>query len=264
MTTEEVYNKIIEKKESGLYPELDELNSTSKVAVWRLLTWIFAFFSKTIRELFDSFKLYIELFFAKSQTGTSAWWDKEVKKWQSGDSLEFIDGVWKYAIVDEAKQIIKQSAIEVLNGVLIFKMAKDDGASGLTLLDPTEQAAFKSYCEKIKMTGTFLSVVSLLSDNLKLNYKMYFNAEYAESEVISEINSVAEEYLKNIVFNGKFQHTELTDEFQKIEAVKFPIFVSGFAKPDASVDYIEFTDNHTAASGYFSIIELNLDMIPNV
>ena len=222
-TTEEIYDSIIAEKESGNYPELDALDSTSKVAIWRLWAWIAAFASKSVHELFESLKSFLADLFAKSQVGTIEWWTENVKKWQSGDFLEFLDGIWKYAIVDELKYVVTQVALENLGGVLLFKVAKDDSGS-LTALDAPEQTALLAYINKIKLPGTNTSVISFLGDDLKLNYKIYYDAQLSEQDIRDKVLLSAQNYLSNIVFNGKFQHTELTDEFQKIEGVKFPIF----------------------------------------
>ncbi len=70
MTTQEIYNNIIAEKESGKYEALDELNSISKAAIWRLWIFVFAYFSKSLQDLFEHFKQYIEDIFAKNQEGT--------------------------------------------------------------------------------------------------------------------------------------------------------------------------------------------------
>ena len=166
MTTEDIYNEIIAVKESGDYPELDELNSTSRVSIWRLWVFIFAFFSKTLQELFVSFQAYIEEFFAKNQHGTLLWWLVQIEHWQYGDALEFISGVWKYPVLDTGKQIVAQSALEVLGSVLIFKVAKDDGSGNLTALSAIEQTELLAYINQVKFPGTLVSLVSLLADDI--------------------------------------------------------------------------------------------------
>ena len=94
-TTQEINDSIIAEKESGNYPELDVLDSTSKVAIWRLWVWIFSFASKAVLELFESFKTHTEDVFAKNQQGTILWWNMTIREWQFGDALEFIDGLYQ-------------------------------------------------------------------------------------------------------------------------------------------------------------------------
>ncbi|MCF6184353.1 MAG: hypothetical protein L3J56_06950 [Bacteroidales bacterium] len=266
MTTEEIYNEIIDEKESGQYPELDELNSTSKVAVWRLMIWIFSFFSKTIHELFESFKKYIEEVFAKNQHGTLLWWIEQIKAFQYGDILEFIDGVFKYAVIDETKQIVKRVALETLNFVLVFKVATEDSNGNLIPLDTAQKTALHSYINKVKFPGTYTQVISENADDLKINLRIYYNAEVTEAELNTFIEEAVNEYIKNIVFNGNFSITELTDKLQTVKGVVNPVVKSAYGKAHSQdvADYLLIDDYYKAASGYFNIDQINIEYIPYV
>jgi len=263
-TTEQIFNEIIAEKTSGMYAELDELNSTSKVSIWRLNAWIFAFFSKAINELFESFQIYIESVFAKNQHGTLTWWITELKKFQYNDQLEFIGGVFKYALIDVSKQIIKQVAVETLNKVLVFKVVKINSSGILTPLSGAELVSFLNYCNRIKFPGTFIQAISTPADNLKLSFKIYYDALLDKSAIEKEIRTTVESYVKNIVFNGKFIPTKLVDEIQKITGVDIPIYISGFHKNYSENSYTPINDYFTAAAGYAEITELNLQFEPNV
>ena len=98
MTTEEIYSQIIAEK--GNYAELDELNSTSNVSTWRLWAYVSAFFSKATQELFNTFKVYVENVFAQNQPGTLQWWLKKIREFQYGDTLDFINGIFQYQLID--------------------------------------------------------------------------------------------------------------------------------------------------------------------
>ena len=265
MTTEEIYNEIIAEKESGNYPELDDLNSTSKVAIWRLWVWLFAFFSKSLNEVFTSFKEHINEVFAKNQHGTLLWWIEQIKAFQYDNTLEFLSGVFKYAIIDETKQIVKQVALESRYPLVLFKVANEDNGN-LIPLDSSQKTALESYIAKIKFPGTYTQVISQPADNLRLNYRVYFDAQLIQLDIETEIIETVNSYLANIVFNGQFSITELTDELQKVAGVENPIYLSGQAKNhyQAVTEYAEINDYYTAAAGYMAIDELNLEMISHV
>jgi len=266
MTTEEIYNEIIAEKESGQYPELDELNSTSKVAVWRLMIWIFSFFSKTIQELFESFKNYIEDIFAKNQHGTLLWWIEQIKAFQYGDILEFIDGVFKYVDIDETKQIVKRVALETLNFVLIFKVASEDSNGNLIPLDAYQNDALKAYINKVKFPGTYIDVVSENADDIKIDLRVYYNAEVTVAELDTLIADAVNDYIKNIVFNGNFNITELTDKLQTVKGIVNPVVKQAYGKAAAqsASDYLLIDDYYKAASGYFNIDQINIEYISYV
>lgn len=265
-TTNEIANNIIEVKESGQFPELDELNSTSKVAVWRLLIFIVAYVSKTMHELFDSFKRYIEEVFAKNQAGTLLWWIEQIRGFQFGDILQFQDGIFKYSVIDESKQIVKRVALETLSFVLLFKVATEDSNGNLIPLDQSQKDALQSYINKVKFPGTYTSVISENADNLKINLRIYRNAEVTKDELGTLISEATDMYLKNIVFNGKFSITELTDKLQTVIGIENPVVKDSYAKPAASpeADYQLINDYYEAASGYFAVAELNVEYIAYV
>ena len=265
-TTEDIYNEIITEKDSGQYPELDELNSTSKVAIWRLWVWIFAFFSKSLNEIFISFKEYINNVFAKNQAGTLLWWIVQIKAFQYGDLLIFMDGIYKYPVIDETKQIVKQVALENQHPLILFKVANEDINGDLIPLDPQQVTALEAYIHLIKFPGTHTQVISQLPDNLRLNYRIYYNAMIDLTEIETEIIDTVNNYLANIVFNGIFSITKLTDEIQKVQGVINPIYTGGQAKTHYQevTEYSEIIDYYTATAGYMSIDTLNLDFIANV
>lgn len=266
MTTEEIYNQIIEEKESGNYPELDELNSTSNASVWRTWVFVFAYFSKIISDLFDEFKAYIESIFARNQHGTLLWWIDQIKAFQFGDTLEFIDGIYKYALIDNEKQVIKQVALDAVDRLLTFKVASDDGNGNLIPLTPEQVSSLDAYVNKVKFPGTFTSILSQSADTLRLTYRIYYNAEVVQVDLEQKIRYAVDNYLSNLVFNGKFTITGLTDEIQKLNGVIDPVYVSGIAKNayESDAEYQAIEDYYIAAAGYISIDTLTLEFIADV
>ena len=262
-TTDEIYNEIIAEKESGSYSELDELNSTSKVAIWRLWVWIFSFFSKTLWELFEDLKNWIKDYFARKQVGTLLWWIDQVKAFQYGDELQFIDGIWQYIAVDETKQIVKQVALGYERGLLVFKVAKENSGN-LEPLTSDEQQALLAYLNKIKMPGQFLDVYSGNADKVKLHYKVYYNAEIPQTDLQTAIEQAINDYIANIVFNGLFVITEVTDILQAIDGVENPVYIDGQYSNDNQPQWQELGDYYRALSGYFELDSINIDFIANV
>lgn len=263
MTTEEIYNQIITEKESGNYPELDELNSTSKTAIWRLWVWIFATFSNTIRVLFDELKLWVEDYFARKQVGTLQWWIDQIKDWQYGDELIFVDGKFQYESINEEKQIVKQVAIDYLSRVLIVKTAKEVNEV-LSPLTTDEKTSLESYIAKIKLPGTYVSVVSSDATKLNINYRIYYNAEITQASIEQDTTDAIADYLNNLVFNGKFVPTNLTDKIQTIQGVINPIFVSAEAQEYGSADWNSIADQYKSLVGYMALNTLTIEFIENV
>lgn len=263
MTTQEIYDEIIAEKESGNYPELAELNSTSKVSIWRLWVWIFAFSSRSVIELFGQLKTWVEDYFARKQVGTLLWWIDQVKAFQYGDSLQYIYGVWKYATIDTNKQIVQQVALELNKGLLYFKVAKIVN-SELVALSTNEIVALKAYINKIKLAGQFINIVSYPADEIKLAFKIYYNAEFDTSALTLNVNAAIKTYLQNIVFNGELIITDIVDQLQQIDGIMNPIFVSGSFKNANMPEWFDLGDYYNAISGYLKANSVELEFVPYV
>jgi len=260
MTTQEIYNQILAEKSN--YLDLDSLNSTSNVSIWRKWAFIFAFFSKSIEELFETFKIYIESVFAKNQAGTLQWWLTKIKEFQLNDELIFVDGIFKYNLIDISKQIIAQVALEVENRILVFKCVKSV-EDVLTPLTSSEITALTAYINKIKFPGTFTQILSQEADDLKLSYRIYYDALLDKTNIETEINATISNYLNNIVFNGKFVITELTDLLQNVTGIINPVYLNGQVKNHFQTEdeYSEIADFATAKAGYFILNTLTLEFI---
>ena len=133
----------------------------------------------------------------------------------------------------------------------------------LTQLEPEEISALQTYINRIKFPGTFTQVVSQPADNLKLSYRIYYDALLDKNNIEIEINTVILNYIQNIVFNGKFVITELTDLLQNITGIENPVYLNGQVKNYNQTDlqYIEINDFSISASGYFDLTELTLEFI---
>lgn len=263
MTTQEIYDSIIAEKESGNYPQLDELNSTSKVSIWRLWVWIFSFFSKAIYELFVSHKAYMEDYFSKQQANTVRWWIDQIKKFQYGDALVFLANKYQYTTIDFAKQIVKRVALTQSGSITLFKVAKIDNEV-LTPLNSSEKAALVSYINQIKFPGTFIEVLSIPADTLNLSYRIYYNAQYDRTDLEATIEQIITLYLQNIVFNGKIINTQITDELQKITGIFNPVFLSSEAKNYSESEYEAYQDQYQSLAGYVVLNDLQLEFIEYV
>ena len=260
-TTEQIFNEILAEKQN--YPELDQLNSTSKVSIWRLWIWIFAFFSKTLWELFEDLKNWVKDYFAKHQAGSLQWWIDQIKAFQYGDQLTFIDGVWKYENIDTEKQIVKQAAIEPMGKILLIKVAKEVNGQ-LTPLSEDEKQALEGYLNKIKFPGQFIQVISENPDQLKINLRIYYNPEIPQAILRQQIEKAINDYLSNIVFNGKFVGTELIDRLQQINGVVNPILLQSYYSTYNFPYWQPMGDYMYSAAGWFELNELNIEFVPNV
>jgi len=245
---------------------LANLTSTSKVAIWRLWVYICAFGIWTVEQIFDLFKIEIEELILLNKIGSKPWYRQKMLEFQFGFSLTEMGiydntGVLQADIL--ASLIIKQSAIEEIDGRLKIKVATEDTNKDLAPLSAVQLIAFRNYAEAIKYAGTRLIIISRVPDDFKVNYTIYYDPlvldvygarlDGTENE---PVQNAVRLFLRNLEFNGEIILTKLTDFLQGIEGVEEPVLVSASAKyglfPYASVDEYYISD-----AGYMKLDELN-------
>ena len=269
-TIQEIQNLILQAKAQE--PALNELNSTSKVAIWRLWVYIIAVAIWSLEKLFDQHKADIDKRLAELKPHTARWYRSKALAFQYGfdllpDSDKFNNqGHTEEAI--EASKIVKYSAvIESKNeGRLIVKIATEQGEQLQPITDAQKQA-FEAYLQEIKDAGVRLSVVNYQPDILHLQMKIVYDPIVLDSNGQSIIHATKpveetiKSYLKRLPFNGELVLAHLIDALQQAEGVKIPHLVLAQSKNITSgggygaFETIEISKIPTA--GYFTIDNFN-------
>ena len=261
-------------------PALNELNSTSKVAIWRLWVYIIAVAIWSLEKIFDLHRADIDKRLAELKPHTARWYRSKALAFQYGfdllpDSDKFNNtGHTEEQI--EASKIVKYSAVvESPNeGRLIVKIAGEQGEQLQPITDAQKQA-FEAYLQEIKDAGVRLSVVNYKPDILHLRMKIVYDPLMLDSNGQSITNAfkpverAIKDYLKNLPFNGELVLAHLIDALQHEEGVKIPHLVLAQSKNINSggeygaFETIEISKIPTA--GYFTIDNFNdITYISNV
>ena len=253
-------------------PALNELNSTSKVAIWRLWVYIIAVAIWSLEKLFDQHRADIDKRLAELKPHTARWYRSKALAFQYGfdllpDSDKFNNqGHTEEAI--EASKIVKYSAvIESKNeGRLIVKIAGEQGEQLQPITDAQKQA-FEAYLQEIKDAGVRLSVVNYQPDILHLQMKIVYDPLVLDSNgqsiihATKPVETAIKDYLKRLPFNGELVLAHLIDALQQAEGVKIPHLVLAQSKNITSsgeygaFETIEISKIPTA--GYFTIDNFN-------
>ena len=269
-TIQEIQTFILQAKAQE--PALNELNSTSKVAIWRLWVYIIAVAIWSLEKLFDQHRADIDKRLAELKPHTARWYRSKALAFQYGfdllpDSDKFNNqGHTEEAI--EAGKIVKYSAVIESNneGRLIVKIAGEQGEQLQPITDAQKQA-FEAYLQEIKDAGVRLSVVNYQPDVLHLQMKIVYDPLVLDSNGQSIIHATKpveeaiKSYLKRLPFNGELVLAHLIDALQQAEGVKIPHLVLAQSKNiTSSGDYgafetIEISKIPTA--GYFTIDNFN-------
>ena len=266
----EIYNELVAEKNTfttlnGLQPAIDDsqtllndLSTTSKVAIWRLVFFVVAVGIWTHENIFDLHKAEIEALAAEFIGGTVEWFQFECLKFQLGDTLQFINQKFSYPIIDETKQIDDRCAIDEVAGQLRIKVAKLDPTLPVPLSTP-ELNAFKAYVDEIKFAGVNVFVTSGIADQVRLTMKVVYNplalsatGEDIDNPGVFPVEDAITAHVSNLPFNGVLNLTSLTDSVQAVGGVVDPILLTIDAKFGA-LPYAAVVENYKADAGYLEI-----------
>lgn len=269
-TIQQIYDEMVAEKQSMsnlnlLQPNIDnsqnllnDLTSSSKVAIWRLIFFVIAVSIWSLEKLFDQQKTEIEERAAELVTGTTLWYRDQALIFQNGDTLTWDGNKYSYPSINESAKIIKRAAVIEAGGQVRIKVAKL--TSGLPVpLSLSEKTSFEAYINKIKFAGTNVDIISLSSDLLKISYKIVYdplvlnlNGELISNTTIKPIELAITNHIQNLPFNGVLNLTKLTDEVQKASGVIDAIINSAEAKY-GSIPYQPIIENYNAVSGHMSV-----------
>ena len=269
-TIQEIQNLILQAKAQE--SALESLNSTSKVAIWRLWVYIIAVAIWSLEKLFDQHRADIDKRLAELKPHTARWYRSKALAFQYGfDLLPDSDKVNNQGHTEkaiEASKIVKYSAvIESKNeGRLIVKIAGEQGEQLQPITDAQKQA-FEAYLQEIKDAGVRLSVVNYQPDILHLQMKIVYDPLVLDSNGQSIIHATKpvekaiKDYLKRLPFNGELVLAHLIGALQQAEGVKIPHLVLAQSKNiTSSGEYGAFETieiNKIPTAGYFTIDNFN-------
>ena len=258
-TIQEIQTLILQAKAQE--PALNELNSTSKVAIWRLWVYIIAVAIWSLEKLFDQHRADIDKRLAELKPHTARWYRSKALAFQYGfDLLPDSDTFNNQGHTEEqieASKIVKYSAvIESKNeGRLIVKIAGEQGEQLQPITDAQKQA-FEAYLQEIKDAGVRLSVVNYQPDILHLQMKIIYDPLVLDSNgqsilhATKPVEETIKSYLKRLPFNGELVLAHLIDALQQAEGVKIPHLVLAQSK------------NITIGGGYGAFETIEISKIP--
>lgn len=214
---------------------LSGLTSTSKRAIWRLWTYVFAVAINLFEQLLDAFKTSNETIVSLAPPQTTAWLSDKVFKFQydavNPQVLQLINLVPQYPVVDATKQIITRVSVKKnLAGQVFIKVAKSTPPQALVT---AELSALQSYVNQIAVTGIYYNVISSNADQLMVQAQIYYNGAYSaiiSTNVIAAINT----FLSKLPFDGSLQLTDLEAAIRGVPGVNDVIFNNVVARANST------------------------------
>ncbi len=232
-----IYDEIMAEKHSmeqlsALQPDVDtaqtmltELNSSSKVAVWRLWVWITAVAMWIHEKLWDEFKAEVDAIVAAAIPGTARWYREIALLWQTSGTLGWVDNKYQYNLVNPSLRVITRASAEDVSGLVQIKVAKDVNGEPVPL-DTDQKDAFIAYMNQMKFAGVFLDITSNAADTVTVTATVNYDPQILTSigarvdgtsgtPVVDAVNA----FCKNIEWNGRMYRQKLIDAIQQVEGV---------------------------------------------
>lgn len=246
-----IYDEMLTEKQSRT--ELDALDTPSNTGIWHAWLRLFAQFHSWIEQKWDAFKLEIQAIIDSNQFGTLLWWAKEIKSYQHGDILSFINNRYVYAVIDPSKQIIHFVSFADERGLVKIKVAKiNEGRP--EQLDPEEAAGLLSFVRQRRPPGTRVAVESLPADKLRTRLIVHFNAQLGLEVIRPLVEASYINYVNNIIFDGVYYTNKMIDELQAIPGViEEQVEVIEIAAKQGTDPYVAFKSKYQAKSGYYEV-----------
>lgn len=223
-----------------------QADSSSKVGIWRLWVFIFAYAQFILEQYWVIFKAEIETRIAQSRIHTPKWYREKALNFLYGIPLvqdkDYYDTSLLTAqqIVD-AKIVSNAASVRVVQsgyGTLRMKVVRTVNGEYAPVL-PQHLIALNTYFNShIADAGTLVTVTTGNADLLKLKLDIYYDPLILGADgsrldgtdatpVITKIS----DYLKSIDFeNGSLILTYLTDNLQKVPGIKLPVVREAYSK----------------------------------
>lgn len=257
-----IYDSIIEYKKSR--EELDGLNSTSQVAIYKLWAYIMSVAIFTHELLWDLFRIEINGVLDSRINGTKEWYVGKAYEYQDGDELIVLENKTSlgYDPVIEGNRLITRCAHseDVVNfkGRLNLKTAKGD-VDNLEELTSEELGRVVNYFEKIKFAGTNINIISVQADEVVLqDITIYHDGVRTNDSVRADVEAAMNDFLVNLPFDGVFYVESFRDSLQLVDNVvdvyiaelRRISHISGSPVETTIVRKVEFDSGHAKISSF--------------
>lgn len=212
-----------------------QLTSTSRRAIWRLWTFVFAVSIAILEQLMDVFKSQIEGIVAIAAPQTPQWLQAKIFEFQYSATdpqvIQLIDLVPQYPVVNTDLRIVTRCSVKTsLAGSVAIKVAKGATPEPLAF---NEISALQSYVQSIGVAGIFYSIISSDSDKIYIAADIYYNGAYSaviQDRVIASINT----YLSELPFDGTLKLTDLEFAIKNTTGISDVVFKNVIARANST------------------------------
>lgn len=269
-TIKAIQAEIILAKENDAI--LSALDSTSKVAIWRLWTFIVASAIWTLEVLFDAHKSNVQDLIEAQKPHTLRWYQQKALSFQYGSDLVAGEDYFDNSLLDAdqvAAQLVIAEAAAVENNFLLTIKVSGETNGELAPVSNDIYDALVYYFSEIKDAGVKLSVINNDPDKMTIKMDVYYNPLVLTSDgnridgaSDTPVQDAINNYLRNLQFNGEMVLSHLIDYCQAVEGVEIPHVVECLCAKFDNPAFINVTVRYEPYAGTLRIyndtdIELN-------
>lgn len=258
---------------------LQEINSNSKVAVWRLWVWVMSFAIFSLERLMAIFQEDVEKRIAATRIHTQKWYRDKALAFLYGVPLVADTDIFDLTGLDEqaiksAKIVANAASIRIVEngyGTLRIKAVGSLNGEYVPLLPVQIWALSVYFNQYVADAGTLVLVTSGEADLLKLKLDIYFDPLQL-SPTGTRLNNTNDnpvleaihEFLQSINFeNGTFITSYLTAHIQSVPGVSIAVVLEARSKfgsydyEDASTLGVGLINEIRAADSGYMRLDLN-------
>lgn len=223
-TTREIYDAMLRDKAQR--SELAELNSSSTASIWRLLLWVVASAINVAEQLWEAWKMEVDVELAEQTPHRVDWYAAKAKAFVCGKVL--MPGSDRYDLAGMSDSEIEQlrivkyaAAIEGRDySVLYVKVAGEDAGGNRAPLSDAEAVQVAAYMNEVKDVGVRIELVNKPADLFRCSVKVLYDPILSPEVMRERVRSVIEAYVENLEFNGEYSNMALIDAVQRVQGVK--------------------------------------------
>ena len=209
----EIQTQILDKFSDN--PILSQFNSTSSVAIYKLIIYVVAFAIFIHEQIFDLHKAEIDDLILNQKSGRPTWYRTMALKFQYGFDLiedtDFFDNTGQTQSAIDDSMIVKYAAVNESeeSSRLIIKIAGEENEE-LAPLTLEQRQAFEAYIQEIRYAGVQTTVINYRPDLLFLNLQIQRDPLVLDADGMSirdgnfPVNEAIQSYMKLLPFDGEF------------------------------------------------------------
>ncbi len=273
---QEYIDKLIAEKNASA--TLVNLDSPSKVSIWREFLYVVAFIASFVKELHTVHEGEVA-FLIENQKRTNLNHYRTVSlNYRDGHTFDRETLLYTGSYTDQQiadAQIIKRSAAnEVIeNGIkkIALKLATETNGE-LSEIDSVTLDRVKNHLFINAPAGTQLKVTSNRPDKLKIEIDVYIDPQILLTNggrVDGTVNDVVPTAVnaffadKNFKFDGELVLSLLADKIQEVEGVeaRSVSFKNVKANREVPAVWEDVNERYTAYSGYYKIVNLTINYL---